>query len=66
MLRLSRGQRRVLIDRVPELANFGVGSVFFGQLLSERTFSLLLAVGSVALWFVFIGITFWLIGGEDE
>jgi hypothetical protein len=32
-----------LIDRLPELANFAVGSLFFGQFLGERPFSLLLA-----------------------
>jgi hypothetical protein len=32
MLRLTAGQRNVLIDRLPALANFGVGSRLFGQM----------------------------------
>ena len=65
MLRLKPGQRRVLIDRVPELANVIVGSLFFGQFLTEREFSYALALTSVALWFVGIAFTFWLIAAEE-
>ncbi len=65
MLRLRPGQRRVLIDRVPELANYIVGSLFFGQFLTERPFSYALAVASVALWFAAIAFTFWLVAAEE-
>lgn len=60
MLRLKPGQRRVLIDRLPELANFGVGSMFFGQFLGERPFSWELAATSIGMWFVFVAMTLWL------
>ena len=65
MLRLRRQQRRVLIDGLPELANFAVGSLFFGQFLSERPFSLALAAGSMAVWVALVGLTFFFAAAED-
>ena len=55
----------MLIDRVPELANFIVGSLLFGQFLIARPFSYGLAAASIALWFVLIAFTFWLVPGEE-
>jgi hypothetical protein len=66
MLRLKPRQRRVLIDRISELANFVVGSLFFGQFLIERPFSLVLALSSMGLWGVLIGLTFWLAAGRSD
>jgi len=65
MLRLKSGQRRVLIDRLPELANLIVGSLFFGQFLTDRPFSWRLAVSSIALWIVFVAFTFALVAWEE-
>ena len=66
MLRLRPGQRRVLIERVPELANFVVGSLFFGRFLIDRPFSFALALAAIGLWFVLLGFTFWLVAGEES
>ena len=66
MLRLKPGQRRVLIERVPELANFVVGSLFFGQFLIDRPFSLGMALASMAFWLAALGFTFWLVAGEEQ
>ncbi len=66
MLRLKLGQRRVLVERFPELANFAVGSLLFGQLLSDRGFSLGLAVSGLAVWLVLFGVTFFLIREEER
>jgi hypothetical protein len=65
MLRLTAGQRRVLIDRLPELANFAVASLLFGQFLSDRPFSWGLAVGSLAVWAALLGLTFFFAAAED-
>ena len=66
MLRLGRGPRRVLIERFPELANFIVGSLFFGQFLSESPFSWALAAGSVALWALLLGFWCYLATQEEK
>lgn len=65
MLRLRPGQHRVLIDRLPELANFIVGSPFFGQFLIERPFSYALGTTSIGLWVALMAATFWLAAGEE-
>ena len=44
MLELSPEQRRVLVDKVPDVANVAVGALVFGQYLGGRRFSLLIAV----------------------
>jgi len=44
MLRLGPEQRRLFADHVPELANFAAGSLLFGQLLTERPYSLRLTL----------------------
>ena len=64
MLRLSAEHRRVLIQTVPELANFSAGSLIFGQFLSERPFSVTTAIGGVTAWFALIGVTFFFASGE--
>jgi len=66
MLRLSAQHRRVLIETVPELANFAAGSLIFGQFLGERPFSAATAIGGVTAWFVLIGVTFFFAAGEPR
>lgn len=56
MLRLKSGQRRVLIERFPELANFVAGSLFFGQFLTDRPFSWGLAGASILVWSLLLGV----------
>ena len=58
MIRLKPAHRRILIAHVPELANVAAGSLLFGQFLTDRPYSLVLAVLGVALGFVLIGFTF--------
>ena len=66
MLRLSAGQRRLLIQVFRELANFGVISLFVGQFLGERPFSMALTVSSFLIWGLFIGIAFGLAAKEPR
>ncbi|HLG58025.1 MAG TPA: hypothetical protein VI485_21950 [Vicinamibacterales bacterium] len=53
------------IDSLPELANFAVGSLLFGQFLGDRPFSWGLAIGSVAVWAALMGLTFFFVAAED-
>ena len=50
MLRLNRRQREVLIEKMPDVANLVAASTFLGQLLTDRPFSLRLALGGIARW----------------
>ena len=56
----------MLIAHVPELANVGAGSLLFGQFLSERPYSLTLALSGVVVWFLPIGVVFALAEGERK
>jgi len=66
MLRLRRGQRRVLIDRCPELANFVAASLFFGQFLTDRPFSWTVAISSLAVWGALLGLALYLAAKEGS
>ena len=55
MLELKPGQRAVLIDKVPDLANVAAGALIFGQLLGERKFSLSTALTGIGIWLVLVG-----------
>ena len=65
MLRLNRGQRAVLVERVPELANIGIGALWFGRLLNERKFSWAWALVGLAFLVALIAGTFRLLA-EDQ
>jgi hypothetical protein len=43
MLRLKKGQRAVLVQAFPAVANLAVGALVFGQLLRQQPFSFGLA-----------------------
>ena len=58
MIRLKLAHRRILVAHVPELANIAVGSLLFGQFLTDRPYSPVLAVLGIALWFALIAFTF--------
>ena len=66
MLRLRAGQRRLLIHVFRELANFGVLSLLFGRFVSERPFSVTLAVTSAVLWTILVVVAFRLAAREAE
>lgn len=50
MLQLKRGQRTVLVEELPDFANLAAGTLFFGQFLSDRAFSMALAVFGSVVW----------------
>lgn len=54
MVGLNREQRRILADKLPDTANVAVGGMVFGQFLSDRAFSPLVAVSGLVLWVLVI------------
>jgi hypothetical protein len=58
MVGLKPAHRRVLVAHLPELANIAIGSFLFGQFLSNRPYSVVLAIVGIAAWFALIGLTF--------
>ncbi len=50
MLVLNREQRRVLVDKLPDVANVAAGALVFGQFLSDRTFSVRMAALGITVW----------------
>ena len=50
MVGLNREQRRISADKLPDMANVAVGGMVFGQFLSDRAFSPLVAVSGLVLW----------------
>ena len=58
MLRLTPARQKVLVAHLPELANVAAGSLLFGQFLSDRPYSVGLALLGVAAWFALMGIVF--------
>ena len=65
MLRLNPRQRDVLIEKMPDVANLAAGSMFLGQFLTERPFSVVLAVAGVAGWIACGALTL-VLAGRDE
>jgi hypothetical protein len=66
MVRLNRRQRDVLIDKVPDVAHLGFGSLVFGQVLSSEAFSVAWAMFGVALWLALFGWVILLASGESR
>lgn len=50
MIELKSGQRALLADKLPDVANIAAGALVFGQFLSDRTFSWQIAAAGLALW----------------
>ena len=65
MLRLTPEQRRMLVDKLPDLANVAVAALVFGQLLSDGPFSGRVALIGGAMWFALVGFAFFL-GGRKR
>jgi len=60
MLRLNRRQREVLIEKMPDVANLVAASTFLGQLLTDRPFSVRLAIVGIATWTLLWALTLFL------
>jgi len=60
MVGLSREQRQMLQDKLPDVANLVLGALAFGQFLSDRPFSPWWAAAGFAGWLALIGSALWL------
>lgn len=54
MIRFSEGQRNVLVDKVPDVANVAAGALVFGQFLGGQGFSLRMAAFGAVIWVVLV------------
>ncbi len=54
MVRLKPAQRRVIVDKVPDLANIGAGVFVFWQFVGQQPASWMLFVLGLLLW---VGVT---------
>lgn len=66
MLRLSQKQRRLLSDKVPDLANLVAGALVFGQFVDPESFSADLMVFGVTVWTLLTGFALALTEGREE
>ena len=64
MVRLTPRQRDVMVEKMPDVANVIAGSMFFGQFLTERPFSLVLAILGMILCVLLWVFTLFLARGE--
>jgi hypothetical protein len=58
MLRLKPGQRAVIVDKAPDLANLAAGVLVLGQFVGGDPPSVGLMILGAALWIAIAGITF--------
>jgi hypothetical protein len=65
MLRFKSGQRRILVDKVPDVANLVVGALFVGQVLTDRPFSIVLALFGITAWAALMGFALTVAGFEE-
>jgi len=65
MVRLKPRQRAVLLEKLPDVANLGIGALLFGQFVANQTFSAWSAIAGFAIWIGFMGISLW-IAGDDQ
>lgn len=52
MLRLSTEQRRLLADKLCDIANLAAGALIFGQFIGDQRFSVPLALLGSVVWVV--------------
>ena len=64
MVRLTRGHRRLVANHLPELANFAAGSFLFGQVLTDRPYSPLIALIGIVSWAVLFAVAMFFARGE--
>ena len=56
MLELNREQRRMLADKLPDVANIAAGALVFGQYLSSQAFSPRAALAGAGIWVILLAV----------
>ena len=65
MVELSEAQRRIIVDKVPDMANVAAGGMVFGQFLADRPFSIAIAAAGMATWAV-MGVFTLILAGRSK
>lgn len=59
MVELTRSQRAILVEKVPDFANVAAGALIFGDFLSGRTISLGLVTLGLGTWVCLVALAVW-------
>ena len=66
MLVLKDKQRELLADKLPDAGNLAVGALFFGQFLSDRPFSIVMASCGIGAWIALVVEAVILAAGRED
>lgn len=55
MVGLTKEQRGMLVDKLPDAANLALGALVFGQFLDDQPFSRWLATVGIVIWLGLLG-----------
>jgi len=64
MLRFNPRQRELFVDKIPDVANVAAASMFFGQFLSDRPFSVWLGLAGLFAWLACWALAYLAAGGK--
>jgi hypothetical protein len=64
MLRFNPRQRELFVDKIPDVANVAAASMFFGQFLSDRPFSVWLGLAGLFAWLARWALAYLAAGGK--
>jgi len=64
MLRLTLAQRRIVQEKLPDLANLAVATAVFGQMVSGQPFSIRIASAGIGIWLTLMLVAFY--SGDSE
>jgi hypothetical protein len=66
MLVLKDKQRELLANKLPDAGNLAVGALFFGQFLSDRPFSIVIALCGIGAWIAMVTEAVILAAGRED
>jgi hypothetical protein len=66
MLKLTRWQRRMIAEKLVDVANVAAGAMIFGQFLAGRGFSLRVAIYGLTVWTGFFACAIALTQGDPS
>jgi hypothetical protein len=65
MLKLTNGQRAVLVQSFPAVGHLSLGALVFGQFLRDQPFSFWLAVAGFGIWLGLVSVAV-VIAGDKQ